>query len=103
MEIKVERKIDTTEIKEKLNKAINGGMKDRTYVSVSKDDLKDIISILEYLEECDICEAREECKIKSKKYCFGCYWVSIACMFCNMSELCKQASKNKGISDEKVN
>lgn len=103
MEIKIEKKIDTTEIKEKLNKVINGNMKDRAYVSISKDDIKDIISILEYLEECDICEAREECKIKSKKYCFGNYWGSIACMLCDMSMLCKQASKNKGVNDEKVN
>ena len=85
MEVKIERKIDTTELKERLNKIINVNMKDRTYACISKDDIKDIVSILEYLENienkqkkcfrdfdltnfaCHICENRDVCKEKEDK------------------------------------
>lgn len=50
MEIKIERKINTTEIKERLSNVTNS-MKDITYVPISKDEIKDIISIIECLEE----------------------------------------------------
>lgn len=98
MEIIKTKKINVSELKEKLKGAFTESMKDRTYIYVQKEDAKDIIDVLEYLENMDVKEPEE-----SKKYCFGCYWVSITCMLCNMSELCKQASKNKGIDDEKVN
>ena len=98
MEIIKTKKINVSELKEKLNDALIKSMKDRAYMCIQKEDAKDVIDVLEYLENMDVKEQEE-----SKKYCFGCYWVSITCMLCNMSELCKQASKNKGISDEKVN
>ena len=85
MEIKIEKKIDTTEIKEKLNKVINGSMKDRAYVSVSKDDIKDVISILEYLEECEK-EQEEE-----NKKCFSKFdSMNFACCICKNRDACKE-------------
>lgn len=88
MEIKIERKIDTTEIKEKLNKVINGGMKDRTYVSVSKDDIKDIISILECLEEYEKKTAEEN------KKCFRKFdLMNFACCICKNKDICEKISK----------
>lgn len=90
MEIKVERKINTTEIKEKLNKVINGNMKDRTYVSISKDDIKDIISILEHLEKCEK-EQEEE-----NKKCFRKFdSINFACCICKNKNMCEKISKQR--------
>ena len=95
---------------DKVEKLAKKSKQRSLFVKMDYEIVDEIISCLKYIDEqkkkeedCDIFEAREECKIKSKKYCFGNYWTSFTCMLCNMSELCKQANKNKGISDEKVN
>lgn len=117
MEIKIERKINTTEIKERLSNVTNS-MKDRTYVSISKDEIKDIISILEYLEKCEkeqeeenkkcyrefdsinfaccICENRDTCK-EEKPECFGKYKTyGLAYVFCKDMKTCEKDIEIKG-------
>lgn len=61
MEIKTERKNDITEIKERLSNVTNS-IEDKTYVIISKKEIKEIISILECLEEY---EKRRQKKVRS--------------------------------------
>lgn len=122
IEVTIKKEINISDLLDKVEKLANKSRQRSLFVKMDYEIVDEIISCLKYIDEqkkkekdclgkfesysskedCDTCEVREECKLKSKKYCFGNYWVSIACMLCNMSSLCKQASKNKGIEDEKV-
>ena len=118
MEIKLEKKIDTTEIKEKLKDVLSKSIPDKADALISKDIIKNVISILEYLEEyekeqaeenkkcyrefdsinfaCCICENRDTCK-EEKPECFGKYKTyGLAYVFCKDMKTCEKDIEIKG-------
>ena len=103
MEIKIERKIDTTEIKEKLKGAFTESMKDRTHIYVQKEDINDVIDVLEYLENMDVKEQEESQKKEKCRRKFSV--TSFPCMMCEKYDECKHVYDilNKTLEESRIN
>ena len=101
IEVTIKKEINVFDLLDKVEKLVKESKQRSLFVKMDYEIVDEIISCLKYIDGQK--KEREESEIKSKKYCFGNYWVSIACMLCNMSSSCKQASKDKGAHNEKVN
>ena len=87
MEIIKTKKINVSELKEKLKGAFTESMKDRTHIYVQKEDINDVIDVLEYLENMDV-KKQEESKKKEKcRRMFSA--TSSMCIICEKYDECK--------------
>lgn len=86
----IKTKIDTTEVKEKLKSVLSKSMPDKADALISKDIIKNVISILEYLEE------YEKEQIEENKKCFREFdSINFACCICENRNTCKEEETKK--------
>ena len=104
MEIIKTKKINVSELKGKLNDALAKSMKDRANMSISKDDIKEVIDVLEYLEDMNEKE-QEESQKKEKKCCRVFSATSLPCMICERYDKCKHVygELNKILEESRIN
>ena len=103
MEIIKTKKINVSELKEKLNDSLAKSMKDRAYMSISKDDIKEVIDVLEYLEDMD--EKEPEESQKKERKCRRMFSVtSFPCMICEKYDECKHVygELNKILEESRI-
>lgn len=103
MEIIKTKKINVSELKEKLKGAFTESMKDRTYIYVQKEDINDVIDVLEYLENMDVKEPEESQKKKKCRRMFSV--TSFPCMICERYDECKHVygELNKILEESRIN
>lgn len=103
MEIIKTKKINVSELKGKLNDALTKSMKDRAYMCIQKEDVKDIIDVLEYLENMDVKKPEESQKKEKCRRMFSV--TSFPCMICERYDVCKHVygEINKILEESRIN